>query len=89
MVEGKTPTNFYNGLENKNELQELRSEELMALKSIFGEEAISLSLALFKFNINLRHTSLMPLEMEVKVIPRIYYPFEISYSDFRRSKSIF
>ncbi|XP_057836975.1 DExH-box ATP-dependent RNA helicase DExH1 isoform X1 [Cryptomeria japonica] len=83
IVEGKIPLNSYNRLKNRNELQELRSEELVALKSIFGEEAISLSLELFEFNINLTQTSLMPLEMEVKVIPGINYPFEIPIVTFR------
>ncbi|KAH9331105.1 hypothetical protein KI387_003213, partial [Taxus chinensis] len=84
-VKGKICLNSYNEFEKngKAELQELRSEELVALQSIFGEEAISLSLTLFKFNVNLTQTSLMPLEMEVKVLPGTYYPFEIPIVAFR------
>lgn len=84
IVERKMPQNASKELEkNRDELQQLRSEELVALQSIFGEEAILLSLSFFKFNLILTWTFLMPLEMEVKVLPGSCYPFEIPTVAFR------
>lgn len=76
--------NTFNKLDqNTNEVHELRSEELVALQSIFEEEAISLSLSFFKFNIKFTEASSIPLEMEVKVLPGSLYPFEIPIVAFR------
>lgn len=83
-MERKSSDNTFIKLDKStNELHELRSEELVALQSIFGEEAISLSLSFFKFNIQLMETSSIPLEMEVKVLPGTLYPFEIPIVAFK------